>query len=118
MELIIVVTQSVQSLYVAALAWWVVKLPRKLKGHRSYPHSSSCVHHCRGGRLSRTRHWGRDASCMYIHLRGICKGKKKTHPSLLYLTCLWWFTVGKKVFHVLKEKPHRSYIHHYLTVDH
>lgn len=121
MELIIVVIQCVtelQSLYVAALAWWVVKLPRKLKGHRSYPHSSSCVHHCRGGHLSRTCCRGRDASCMYIHLRGICKGKKTPLITLLACTVCGDSLLVKNVFHVLKQKPHQSYIHQYLTVSH
>lgn len=46
MELIIVVIQSVtalQSLEVAASAWWIVRLPHKLKGHRLYPKKTVCM---------------------------------------------------------------------------
>lgn len=115
MELIIVVIQSVtalQSLEVAASAWWVVRLPHKLKGHRLYPQNSLHVHRCRRGRLRRSSHREGDTSCMYIHLRGICKEKKNTPHSSTCLFCLCWFTIGKKAFHVPKQKRHQSYKQH------
>lgn len=115
MELIIVVIQSVaalQSLEVAALAWWVVKLPHKLKGHRSYPQNSLHVHHCRRGRLRRSSRREGDASCMYIHLRGICKEKRTLLVPLLACPVCANSQLVKKDFHIPKQKRHQSYKQH------